>query len=82
MKKLFILALVFAMTSCGSIIRNVSGSTAEAAKKQASVEYGCPIEKIKLIEKVVHTGNATYALDVCGTRRVYTQIGSTLQEKK
>lgn len=82
MKKLFIASVALLVLSCGSINRTLTGTTVDAAKKQASVEYGCPVEKIKLIEKTTHTGNATYALDVCGTRRVYTQIGSTLQEKK
>lgn len=82
MKKLFIVSFAFVITSCGAFIRSTTGTTAAAAKKQASVEYGCPIEKIILLEKTTRTGNSTYALDVCGTRRVYTQIGSTLQEKK
>ncbi len=82
MKKLSILLLTVFIISCGSINRTMSGTTTGAVKKQASIEYGCPVDSIKLLEKKQHAGNATYALDVCGTRRVYTQIGSVIQEKK
>jgi hypothetical protein len=82
MKKLSILLLTSFCISCGSAIRTISGTTTSAVKKQASIEYNCPMDSIKLLEKRQHAGNATYALDVCGTRRVYTQVGSVLQEKK
>lgn len=82
MKKLSILLLTVFAISCGSLNRTMSGTTTSAVKKQASIEYDCPMENIKVLEKRQHAGNATYALDVCGTRRVYTQIGSVIQEKK
>ena len=82
MKKLSSVTAALLLLSCLSINRALTATTAGDAKRQASVEYGCPLKKIKLIEKTIDTGGAIYSLDVCGTRRVYTQTGSTLQEKK
>lgn len=77
-----LLLLAIALSSCGAFTRTMTGTTVDAARKQASLEYNCPIESVKLIEKSQRSGGATYVLDVCGTRRVYNQVGSTLQEKK
>lgn len=68
------------MCSCGSVNRTMSGTTESKLIKTVSVEQGCPVENVKVIDKVKTLGNATYSLDVCGKRVVYKQIGSVFME--
>lgn len=58
----------------------MSGTTESKLIKTVSVEQGCPVENVKVIDKVKTLGNATYSLDVCGKRVVYKQIGSVFME--
>ena len=80
MKKIFIIVLVIGMSSCGALNRSVSGATINNLKEQVAIEQGCEEENIKLLDKQQAAGNATYALDVCGTRMVYKQVGSVFME--
>jgi hypothetical protein len=61
-------------------MRTASGATINNLKEQVSIEQGCDIDKIELLEKQQAAGNATYALDVCGKRMVYKQVGSVFME--
>ena len=77
MKKCILLLFsVILLTSCGAINRQIFGNTESDLIKQVSIETGCASEKIKVLEKMQNFGNATYALDVCGKRMVYKQVGS------
>lgn len=81
MKKLIIIVCASTLLiSCGAINRTISGNTIDDLKKQVSVETGCAVEKIVLIDKIQNLGNATYSLDVCGKRMVYKQIGSVFMK--
>ncbi|MCG8808913.1 hypothetical protein G1K57_12290 [Tenacibaculum finnmarkense] len=80
MRKITILLFAIALTSCGAAMRTMSGATINTLKKQVSIEQGCAIEKIELLEKQQAAGNATYALNVCEKRMVYKQIGSVFME--
>jgi len=78
--RVFLFILSFAFFSCGAGTRTIGGATSKNLIKQVSVETGCPIEKIMLLDKQQSAGNATYALDVCGNRMVYKQVGSVFLE--
>lgn len=80
MKKIFILFLAIGITSCGALNRTVSGATINNLKEQVAIEQGCAEEDIELLDKQQAAGNATYALDVCGKRMVYKQVGSVFME--
>ncbi|MDY3352412.1 hypothetical protein PG357_10535 [Riemerella anatipestifer] len=81
MKNLVLVASVATMlVSCGEMNRAMFGVTEKKLIQTVSVEQGCSTENIKVLDKVVTTGNATYALDVCGKRMVYKQIGSVFME--
>lgn len=76
MKKISILFILVILCSCGEVNRQIMGNTEKDLIKQVSIETGCSSEKIIIIEKIKNFGNATYALDVCGKRVVYKQVGS------
>lgn len=77
MKKLFIISVYsLLLISCGAMNRKLFGNTEEDLIKQISIETGCETGKIKILEKMQNLGNATYAVDVCGKRMVYKQVGS------
>jgi hypothetical protein len=80
MKKFTLLLFAIALSSCGASMRTMSGATINNLKKQVSIEQGCDIDKIAILEKQQASGNATYALDVCGKRMVYKQVGSIFME--
>lgn len=80
MKKFTVLLFAIALTSCGGAFRSMSGTTIGSLKKQVSIEQGCDVDKIEVLDQQRSAGNATYALDVCGTRMVYKQIGSVFME--
>ena len=74
MKKIiFISLLSVTLFSCGSVTRTVSGST-------ESIEQNCPVGELKVVEKVKGVGQATYAIEGCGKRFVYKQMGSIFME--
>lgn len=80
MKRFTVLVFAIALASCGGAMRNMSGATVGNLKKQVSIEQGCAVDKIEVLDQQRSAGNATYALDVCGTRMVYKQIGSVFME--
>lgn len=81
MKKaiLIILTSLF-LFSCGAVNRTVFGTTEKTLIKTVSIEQNCPKENIKVVDKNKGLHGATYALDVCGKRIVYKQVGSVFME--
>ena len=80
MKKSLVFVSVLLLFSCGSISRQVFGNTEKDLIKQVSIETGCSSDKITVTEKMQNFGNATYALNVCGKRMVYKQVGSVFMK--
>lgn len=68
------------LLSCGSMVRTFSGATEKNLVKQVSIEQGCPVDSIKIVDRQKSAGNATYALEGCGKRMVYSQVGSVFME--
>ena len=66
--------------SCGSVNRTMFGTTENTLIKTVAIEQNCSSENVKIIEKVKGLHGATYALDVCGKRVVYKQVGSVFME--
>jgi hypothetical protein len=77
---LLISSLSIVLLSCGAISRGTTGTTESKLIKIVSVEQGCPVENIKIIDKVKGMGSGSYALEVCGKRMVYKQAGTTFME--
>ncbi len=80
MKKLIAFTLLSILLSCGTLNRTVTGSKEIDLIKTVSIEQNCKKENIKIIEKVKKAYSATYALDVCGKRMVYKQVGTVFME--
>ncbi|TVZ26798.1 hypothetical protein JM83_1788 [Gillisia sp. Hel_I_86] len=81
MKKLVYLACLGTLIwSCGSVNRTMFGTTEKTLLKTVSIEQGCDQEDIKIIDSVKGLHGATYALNVCGNRMVYKQVGSVFME--
>ncbi|WP_288447628.1 hypothetical protein [uncultured Chryseobacterium sp.] len=77
MKNLLLIgSLSIVLLSCEATAKATHGATESKLIKIVSVEQGCPVENIKIIDK----GRGSYALDVCGKRKVYRQAGSTFME--
>lgn len=77
MKKFLLISLLSAISlSCEATAKATHGTTENKLIKIVSVEQGCPVGDIKVIDK----GRGSYALDVCGKRMVYRQAGSTFME--
>lgn len=51
-------------------------ATVDHMKKHVSVDTGCPIEKIILLELSEQKGSAIYIIDVCGVKMKYRRSGS------
>ena len=50
--------------------------------KQVSFDHSCPEEKIKVLRSMEGgVGQASFVLDVCGTERQYTRMGTGYYEK-
>jgi hypothetical protein len=79
-KLLLIVTLSVLVTSCGSLNRSMTGTTESKLIKTVSVEQGCSVENVKVLDKIRTMGNATYSLDACGKRVVYKQIGTVFME--
>ena len=81
MKKFLLIGYTsIALVSCGAVNRTVFGTTEETLIKTVAIEQNCPSENVKIIERVKGLHGATYALDVCGKRIVYKQVGSVFME--
>ncbi len=80
MKKVIVLLSVLMLTSCGSANRTMFGTTEKNLINTVSIEQNCPSEKIEILQKEKGLHGATYALNVCGNRVVYKQIGSVFME--
>lgn len=81
MKKLLLIVTTSTLvTSCGSLNRSMTGTTESKLIKTVSVEQGCSVDNVKVIDKIRTAGNATYSLDACGKRVVYKQIGTVFME--
>lgn len=82
MKKiLLITAIGISAFSCRSVVNVTQGATESKLIKTVSIDRNCPVDSIKIIEKVKNMAHATYALDVCGERVVYQQLGTAFMEK-
>lgn len=66
--------------SCGAYTRTVMGTTENTLLKTVAIEQNCQADNVKIIEKVKGFHGATYALDVCGKRVVYKQVGTVFME--
>lgn len=76
----FIVVLLF-LTSCsGSVTRAMFGLTEKKLIETVSMEQDCPKEKIKILQSNKGLHGATYALDVCGKRVIYKQVGTVFME--
>lgn len=50
--------------------------------KQASFDHSCPEDKIKVLRSMEGgVGQASFVLDVCGTERQYSRMGTGYYEK-
>lgn len=82
MKKIILLFGIVILTSCGgAYMRTMFGTTEKTLIKTVAIEQNCDSKNIKIIEKVKGLHGATYALDACGKRVVYKQVGSVFMEK-
>lgn len=82
MKKIFLMTLIsLFLFSCGAVNRTMFGTTEKTLIKTVSIEQNCPKENIKIIDKNKGLHGATYALEVCGKRMVYKQVGSVFMEQ-
>lgn len=79
MRKVIFIITIIALTSCGASM-DTSGETTDNLKEQVSIEQGCAIEKIKILNKHQTSSDTTYSLNVCGKRMAYKQVGSNFIE--
>lgn len=85
MKNFIFSAIALAtLTSCGAAMRSHMGATEEDLVKTISIEKSCPIENIKILDKVRGAMSATYSVEACGEKYVYKQSPnmSGFQESK
>lgn len=80
MKKLFLITTAFLLLSCGSVTRTMFGTTEKTLVKTVSIEQNCPQENIQITDKKKGIHGATYALEVCGKRMIYKQVGTIFME--
>jgi hypothetical protein len=64
----------------GVTSRTVFGTTEKRLIQTVAIEQNCPQDSVKIIDKVKVAGHATYALDACGERKIYKQVGSVFME--
>lgn len=75
------LSLFGALGSCASVVNSTQGSTEKKLIKTVSIDQNCPVDSIRITDKVKNMAHATYALEVCGKRMVYQQLGTAFMEK-
>ena len=83
MRKLVLLGTsCIILSSCmiGVTARTVYGATEKRLIQTVAIEQNCPKDSVKIVDKVKVAGHATYALEACGERKIYTQIGSVFME--
>lgn len=80
MKKIIVVLGLMSLISCGSATRTMMGTTEKTLINTVSIEQNCPVENIEVLQKEKGSHGATYALNVCGNRVVYKQIGSVFME--
>ena len=74
-----ILILLSFAPACASM-----GFTSSEKKliKQASFDHTCPEDKVKVLRSMEGgVGQASFVVDVCGTERDYTRMGTGYYEK-
>lgn len=82
MKKItFYSIIALAIFSCKSFVNTTQGATESKLIKTVSIDKNCPVESIKILDKVKNMAHATYALEVCGERVIYQQLGTAFMEK-
>lgn len=73
------LACVTLLSACAAM-----GFTSSDKKliKQASFDHNCPEEQVKVLKSMEGgVGQASFVVDVCGTERRYTRMGTGYYEK-
>lgn len=80
MKKIIVVLGLMSLISCGSATRTMFGTSEKTLINTVSIEQNCPKENIEILQKEKGLHGATYALNVCGNRVVYKQIGSVFME--
>lgn len=80
-KSLLLLGLSFMFLSCGSLNRTLFGTTKGTLRETVAIEQNCPKDNIKIINSVRGLHGATYAVDACGKRVIYKQVGSVFMEE-
>lgn len=80
-KSLLILGVVISIFSCKSFVNSSQGATEGKLIKTVSIDRNCPVDSIKIIDRVKNMAHATYALEACGERVVYQQLGTAFMEK-
>lgn len=82
MKKiLFVMSVGIFITSCKSFVNATQGATETKLIKTVSIDQNCSVDSIKIIDKVKNMAHATYAIEACGKRLVYQQLGTAFMEK-
>ena len=56
------------------------GATDTNLIKSVSFTSGCPIENVKIIDKLKKSSTFIYKVDVCGKTKFYQQFGATVVE--
>lgn len=77
----FILLGLILISSCASVVNSTQGATEKTLIKTVSIDQNCPVDSIRVTDKVKNMAHATYALEVCGKRVVYQQLGTAFMEK-
>lgn len=80
-KSLLIILGLIIISSCKSVVNATQGSTEKTLIKTVSIDQNCPVDSIRVTDKVKNMAHATYALEVCGKRMVYQQLGTAFMEK-
>lgn len=80
MKKIIVVLGLMSLISCGSATRTMMGTSEKTLINTVSIEQNCPVANIEILQKEKGLHGATYALNVCGNRIVYKQIGSVFME--
>jgi len=80
MRKIAFISSLLFVISCGSATRTLMGNTEGNLISTVSIEQNCPKENIEILQKEKGLHGATYALNVCGKRVIYKQVGTVFME--
>lgn len=80
-KSILLLSFFSVIYSCASVVNSTQGATEKTLIKTVSIDQNCPLDSIRVTDKVKNMAHATYAIEVCGKRMVYQQLGTAFMEK-